>query len=235
MQPQQQMGETSRYLSGFGNEFSSEALPGALPVGQNSPQTVPYGLYTELLSGTAFTVARSEARRTWLYRIRPSANHGQYQRLERQLNSELGPITPNRLRWNPEPFPESATDFLDGLTCVVANAEPSQPAGASIYRYAANQSMERVFFNADGELLIVPQLGALKLVTELGVLEVAPLEIAVIPRGMRFRVELLDSTARGYVCENHGCALRLPDLGPIGSNGLANPRDFLTPVAHFEE
>jgi len=235
MQPQQQMGETSRYLSGFGNEFSSEALPGALPVGQNSPQKVPYGLYTELLSGTAFTVARSEARRTWLYRIRPSANHGQYQRLERQLKSELGPITPNRLRWNPEPIPESATDFLDGLTCVVANAEPSQPAGASIYRYAANQSMERVFFNADGELLIVPQLGALKLVTELGVLEVAPLEIAVIPRGMRFRVELLASTARGYVCENHGCALRLPDLGPIGSNGLANPRDFLTPVAHFEE
>jgi homogentisate 1,2-dioxygenase len=235
MQPQQQMGETSRYLSGFGNEFSSEALPGALPVGQNSPQKVPYGLYTELLSGTAFTVARSEARRTWLYRIRPSAHHGPYQRLERQLSAELGPVTPNRLRWNPQPFPEAATDFLDGLTCVVANAEPNQPAGASIYRYAANQSMERVFFNADGELLIVPQQGVLKLVTELGVLEVAPLEIAVIPRGMRFRVELLDSTARGYVCENHGCALRLPDLGPIGSNGLANPRDFLTPVAHYEE
>ncbi|UNG21009.1 homogentisate 1,2-dioxygenase [Stutzerimonas zhaodongensis] len=229
------MGETSRYLSGFGNEFSSEALPGALPVGQNSPQKVPYGLYTELLSGTAFTVARSEARRTWLYRIRPSSHHGPYQRLERQLCAELGPVTPNRLRWNPQPFPEAATDFLDGLTCVVANAEPNQPAGASIYRYAANQSMERVFFNADGELLIVPQQGVLRLVTELGVLEVAPLEIAVIPRGMRFRVELLDSTARGYVCENHGCALRLPDLGPIGSNGLANPRDFLTPVAHYEE
>ncbi|MCQ4318915.1 homogentisate 1,2-dioxygenase [Stutzerimonas stutzeri] len=235
MHPQQQTGETSRYLSGFGNQFSSEALPGALPVGQNSPQKVPYGLYTELLSGTAFTVARSEARRSWLYRIRPSAHHGQYQRLERQLSAELGPITPNRLRWNPQPFPEVATDFLDGLTCIVANAEPNQPDGASIYRYAANQSMERVFFNADGELLIVPQQGVLKLVTELGVLEVAPLEIAVIPRGMRFRVELLDSTARGYVCENHGCALRLPDLGPIGSNGLANPRDFLTPVAHYEE
>lgn len=235
MQPPRQLSERPAYQSGFGNQFSSEALPGALPVGQNSPQRVPYGLYTELLSGTAFTVARSEARRTWLYRIRPSANHGPFQRMDRQLDSDLGPVTPNRLRWNPEPFPEVATDFLDGLRCMAANAEPGHPAGASIYRYAANASMERVFFDADGELLLVPQQGGLRLVTELGVLEVGPLEIAVIPRGMRFRVELRDATARGYVCENHGCALRLPELGPIGSNGLANPRDFLAPVAQFEE
>ncbi len=235
MQPQQQSARNLEYLSGFGNQFSSEALPGALPVGQNSPQKVPYGLYTELLSGTAFTVPRSEARRTWLYRIRPSAKHRKYQRLERQLDSALGAVTPNRLRWNPAPAPQAATDFIDGLTCIAANGEPSQPGGASIYRYAANQSMERVFFDADGELLIVPQQGGLKLMTELGVLEVAPLEIAVIPRGMKFRVELLDAGASGYLCENHGCALRLPDLGPIGSNGLANPRDFLAPVAHFEE
>ncbi|MBA1235533.1 homogentisate 1,2-dioxygenase [Pseudomonas stutzeri] len=235
MQPQQQSARNLEYLSGFGNQFSSEALPGALPVGQNSPQKVPYGLYTELLSGTAFTVPRSEARRTWLYRIRPSAKHRKYQRLERQLDSALGAVTPNRLRWNPAPAPQAATDFIDGLMCIAANGEPNQPAGASIYRYAANQSMERVFFDADGELLIVPQQGGLKLMTELGVLEVAPLEIAVIPRGMKFRVELLDAGASGYLCENHGCALRLPDLGPIGSNGLANPRDFLAPVAHFEE
>lgn len=235
MQPQQQSAKNLEYLSGFGNQFSSEALPGALPVGQNSPQKVPYGLYTELLSGTAFTVPRSEARRTWLYRIRPSAKHGRYQRLERQLDSALGAVTPNRLRWNPAPMPVTATDFIDGLMCVAANGEPSQPAGASIYSYVANQSMQRVFFDADGELLIVPQQGALRLMTELGVLEVAPLEIAVIPRGMKFRVELVDASASGYLCENHGCALRLPDLGPIGSNGLANPRDFLAPVAHFEE
>lgn len=235
MSVQEQDLQAYRYQSGFGNEFSSEALPNALPVGQNSPQKVPYGLYTELLSGTAFTVSRSEARRTWLYRIRPSANHGRYRRLERQLNSQLGRVTPNRLRWNPVPMPEAATDFIDGLMCVAANGEPGQPSGASIYRYAANQSMERAFFNADGELLVVPQQGALKLVTELGVLRVEPLESAVIPRGMKFRVELVDSGASGYVCENHGCALRLPDLGPIGSNGLANPRDFLAPVAHFEE
>lgn len=235
MHAQEHPAEHLAYLSGFGNQFSSEALPGALPVGQNSPQKVPYGLYTELLSGTAFTVPRSEARRTWLYRLRPSAAHAAYRRLERQLDAALGPVTPNRLRWNPEPLPTAATDFLDGLRCVAANAEPQQPAGASLYCYVANRSMERAFFDADGELLIVPQQGALRVATELGVLEVAPLELAVIPRGMRFRVELLESTARGYVCENHGCALRLPDLGPIGSNGLANPRDFLTPVAHFEE
>jgi len=231
----QQHAESLQYQCGFGNQFSSEALPGALPVGQNSPQKVPYGLYTELLSGTAFTVSRSEARRTWLYRIHPSAKHGKYQRLERQLENALGAVTPNRLRWNPAPVPTEATDFIDGLMCIAANGEPSQPSGASLYRYVANQSTQRVFFDADGELLIVPQQGTLKLVTELGVLKVAPLEIGVIPRGMRFRVELVDSSASGYLCENHGCALRLPDLGPIGSNGLANPRDFLAPVASFEE
>ncbi|MCY1346403.1 Homogentisate 1,2-dioxygenase [compost metagenome] len=224
------------YLSGFGNEFSSEALPGALPVGQNSPQQVPYGLYTELLSGTAFTVPRSESRRTWMYRIRPSAAHPRYQRLQRQIGGGgLGPVTPNRLRWSPFEPPAEDTDFIDGLLCLAATAAADAASGVSIYTYRANASMQRVFFDADGELLIVPESGRLRLVTELGVLQVEPLEIAVLPRGMRFRVELLDSSARGYVCENHGAALRLPDLGPIGSNGLANPRDFLAPVAHFED
>ncbi|WP_152223882.1 homogentisate 1,2-dioxygenase [Pseudomonas sp. SCB32] len=224
------------YLSGFGNEFASEALPNALPVGQNSPQHVPYGLYAELLSGTAFTVPRSEVRRTWLYRIRPSAAHPRYERLTRQITgTALGPVTPNRLRWNSFEMPEEPTDFIDGLLCMAANAEAEATSGVSIYAYRANISMSRAFFNADGELLIVPQAGRLRLVSELGVLEVEPLEIAVIPRGMRFRVELLDRTAAGYVAENHGAVLRLPDLGPIGSNGLANPRDFLTPVAHYED
>ena len=227
--------ESPTYQSGFGNQFSSEALPGALPVGQNSPQRVPYGLYTELLSGTAFTVPRSEARRTWLYRIRPSAAHGRFERMARQPDATLGPVTPNRLRWNPQSPAPVGTDFIDGLECLAATAEPDQASGVSLYRYAANTSMERVFFDADGELLIVPQQGRLRLFTELGLLEVAPLEIALIPRGMRFRVELPDGAATGYLCENHGCALRLPELGPIGSNGLANPRDFLAPLAYFEE
>ncbi|MCP8466358.1 homogentisate 1,2-dioxygenase [Pseudomonas sp. ZM23] len=224
------------YLSGFGNEFASEALPGALPCGQNSPQQVPYGLYAELLSGTAFTVPRSESRRTWMYRIRPSAAHPRYERLERQITGgALGPVTPNRLRWNSFEMPEEPTDFVDGLLCVAANAEADAASGVSLYAYRANISMRRVFFDADGELLIVPQAGRLRLVTELGELLIEPLEIAVIPRGMRLRVELLDESAAGYIAENHGAALRLPDLGPIGSNGLANPRDFLAPVARYED
>ncbi|OAI93265.1 homogentisate 1,2-dioxygenase [Pseudomonas putida] len=224
------------YQSGFGNEFASEALPGALPVGQNSPQKAPYGLYAELLSGTAFTMSRHEQRRTWLYRIRPSALHPAFVRLERQLaGGPLGAVTPNRLRWSPLDMPGEPTDFIDGWVTMAANSAGDKPAGVSIHIYRANRSMERVFFNADGELLLVPQLGRLRLVTELGVLEVEPLEIAVIPRGMKFRVELPDGEARGYIAENHGAPLRIPDLGPIGSNGLANPRDFLAPVAHYEE
>ncbi|TWI49256.1 homogentisate 1,2-dioxygenase [Pseudomonas duriflava] len=236
MNIQEQNIDTLPYQSGFGNELASEALPGALPIGQNSPQKVPYGLYTELLSGTAFTVPRSDARRTWLYRIRPSANHPRYERLDRQLvHGGLGAVTPNRLRWNPAGMPGTPTDFIDGLECLTATHDAQQASGVSVYRYAANASMERVFFNADGELLVVPQEGRLRIVTELGILQIEPLEIAVLPRGMRFRVELIDDTAKGYVCENHGCVLRLPDLGPIGSNGLANPRDFLAPVARYEE
>lgn len=224
------------YLSGFGNEFSTEALPGALPVGQNSPQRNEYGLYAELFSGTAFTVPRSEARRSWLYRIKPSASHTKFERLDRQIpGRELGAINPNRLRWNPIECPSESTDLLDGLYTISATNPSEQADGVSVHLYAANTSMQRAFFNADGEWLIVPQAGRLRLVTELGVLDVEPQEIAVVPRGLKFRVELHDATARGYICENHGSPLRLPDLGPIGSNGLANPRDFLTPVAHFEE
>ena len=180
-------------------------------------------------------MARSEARRTWLYRITPSAKHPPFRRLERQIaGAELDAPTPNRLRWDPLALPEQPTD-LDGLLRMAANAPGDKPAGVSIYQYLANRSMERCFYDADGELLLVPQLGRLRLCTELGALQVEPLEIAVIPRGMKFRVELLDGEARGYIAENHGAPLRLPDLGPIGSNGLANPRDFLAPVARYED
>ncbi|MET0125113.1 MAG: homogentisate 1,2-dioxygenase [Pseudomonas caspiana] len=224
------------YQSGFGNQFSSEALPGALPLGQNSPQKHALGLYAELLSGTAFTVSRAEARRTWLYRIKPSASHPHYQRLDRQIiGQQMGPITPNRLRWNAFALPSDPTDFIDGLQVMASTSAADQAEGVTLYNYVATASMQRAFFNADGEWLIVPQLGRLRLVTELGLLDIEPQEIAVLPRGLRFSVQLLDATARGYVCENHGCALRLPELGPIGSNGLANPRDFLVPGAWFEE
>lgn len=228
------------YLSGFGNEHASEAVQGALPVGRNSPQRVPYGLYAEQFSGTAFTAPRRENRRAWLYRLRPSASHRPFRPMEAGLfhNGPFaqGAISPNRLRWDPQPMPAGPTDFVQGLITFAGNGSPALGAGISIHLYTANRSMEdKVFYSADGELLVVPQRGRLSLHTEQGLLEVAPGEIAVIPRGLRFRVELPEGEAAGYVCENHGALLRLPELGPIGSNGLANPRDFLTPVAAFED
>jgi len=227
-----------QYMSGFGNHFATEAVPGALPIGQNSPQHTPFGLYAEQISGTAFTAPRSENRRSWLYRLRPSANHPAYApySLPRAHEAPALPASPNRLRWDPMPLPEGTVDFVDGLIRWAGNGGPLEQAGTSIRLYAASASMQRrCFFSADGEMLIVPQQGALRLVTEMGVIHVAPGAIALIPRGIRFRVELLDGPARGYVCENHGSPFRLPDLGPIGSNGLANPRDFLTPVAAYED
>jgi len=235
------MGETmTHYLTGFGNHFASEAVPGALPIGQNSPQQVPFGLYAEQLSGTAFTAPRAENKRSWLYRLRPTASHKAYQPYQgapllRSAPFDEVPPTPNRLRWDPLPLPEPPTDFVDGLTTYGGNGDVATGAGLGIHLYAANRSMERrAFQNADGEMLIVPQQGALTVVTEFGRMEIAPLEIGLIPRGVRFRVEI-DAPSRGYICENHGLPLRLPDLGPIGSNGLANPRDFETPVAWYED
>ena len=228
------------YLSGFGNEFATEARKGALPKDQNSPQKPPLGLYVEQLSGTPFTAPRHENRRSWTYRIRPSAMHPPFRRLEDEL-IRSAPFTeaeasPNRLRWNPLPLPTTPTDFVDGLVTICGNGDVAQRAGLAIHLYGANKSMEyRVFADIDGELLIVPQEGRLRFATELGILEVKPGEIAVIPRGIKFHVALLDGTARGYVAENYGALLRLPELGPIGANGLAHPRDFETPVAAFED
>ena len=228
-----------RYQSGFGNEFATEAIPGTLPVGRNSPQRVPLGLYAEQLSGTPFTVPRSERRRSWLYRILPAAMHVPFTPLPSDLLvSRFGevPVSPNQLRWDPPRMPSEATDFVDSLKTFAGNGDPETHSGCAIHLYAANQSMkDRFFYCADGELLIVPQRGRLQTFTELGVLEVEPQEIAVIPRGVRFRVELPDGEASGYICENYGPFFRLPDLGPIGANGLANPRDFLTPCAWYED
>ena len=225
-----------QYQTGFGNHFSTEALPNALPRGRNSPQRCAYGLYAEQFSGTAFTAPRHANRRSWLYRIRPAAVHGEFTRAaDGLLTHVFAEISPNQLRWDPLPVPLEPTDFVAGLRTVGGTGSAQAQAGCAFHWYVANRSMhERFFYDADGELLLVPQLGRLHLATELGLLEVAPHEVAVIPRGMRFRVDLLDSQARGYVCENFGAPFKLPDLGPIGSNGLANPRDFLTPVAAYE-
>ncbi|MCC7712615.1 homogentisate 1,2-dioxygenase [Janthinobacterium lividum] len=229
------------YQSGFGNEFATEAVPGALPQGQNSPQQAPLGLYAEQLSGTAFTAPRAQNRRSWLYRIRPASQHPPFTLAENaRIVSDfhsMPPTPPNQLRWDPLPLPDSGTpvDFIDGWQTMAGNGSAEAMSGCAIHVYAANRSMQRFFYSADGELLVVPQEGRLAIATELGLIELEPQEIAVIPRGVRFRVTLPDGKARGYVCENFGTAFRLPDMGPIGSNGLANSRDFLTPHASYED
>jgi len=233
-------GTDLRYMSGFGGHFESEAVEGALPKGRNSPQRPAFGLYAEQLSGSAFTAPRHENLRSWLYRLRPTADHRPFVRYEGARLFAPGtvkePLAPNRLRWNlPGDLPSGA-DFVDGMVTMLANRDPSDLEGVAVHLYRAQRSMEsRVFIDADGELLIIPQDGAIELQTELGRIEAGPGDIALIPRGVRFRVRLLDGEARGYVAENHGLPFRLPDLGPIGANGLANPRDFEVPVASFED
>ena len=228
------------YQRGFGNTFASEAVKGALPVGQNSPQRAPLGLYAEVVSGTAFTAPRSENLSTWTYKLRPSAMHAPYKRMSNGL-VRSGPFDEvaapaNRMRWDPLPMPTRPTDFLDGMATIAGSGEPAAQSGLAVHVYRANRAMTgRYFWNADGEMMFVPQLGGILLFTELGRLAVEPGEIAVVPRGIKFQVELLNGPVRGYLCENYGPPFRLPELGPIGSQGLAQKRDFEAPVAAFED
>jgi homogentisate 1,2-dioxygenase len=227
------------YMTGFGSHFETEAIEGALPKGRNSPQRPAFGLYAEQLSGSSFTSPRHENRRSWLYRMRPTADHRPFVRYDgaRLFVSEAPgePLAPNRLRWDPPEDLPAGKDFVDGIATMLVNRPPEELEGVAVHLYRASRSMERrVFVDADGELLIIPQQGALRILTELGGMDVAPGWITVVPRGVKFRVEV-DGDTRGYVAENHGLPLRLPELGPIGSNGLANPRDFETPVARFED
>jgi len=229
------------YLTGFGNQFETEALPGALPIGRNSPQKCSYGLYAEQLSGSPFTAPRASNERSWLYRIRPTVAHwGEFLRIDTGLwrtaplvEAEL-PIQP--LRWNPLPIPSEPTTFLQGVRTITTAGDTGSLAGMAAHIYFANRSMQdEVFYNADGEMLFLPEQGALRLFTEFGLIDIAPGEIAVIPRGVKFRVDLPGGPARGYLCENYGGAFTLPERGPIGANCLANPRDFQTPVAAYED
>jgi homogentisate 1,2-dioxygenase len=230
----------SKYQTGFGNEFATEAVEGALPVGMNSPQRAPQGLYSEQFSGTAFTVPRGNNKRTWTYRIRPSVLHKPFEPMERGLVRSTPfdevAVTPNQLRWDPLPLPETETDFVEGITTIAGNGDLFGQAGIGIHIFACNAPMrDRYFYNADGEMMVVAEYNSIRFVTELGVVEIEPGQIAVLPRGLRFRVELPNGRARGYICENYGAQFRLPELGPIGANGLANARDFETPVAWYED
>ena len=234
-------GLTLGYQSGFGNGFETEALPGALPVGRNSPQRCAYGLYAEQLSGSPFTAPRASNERSWLYRIRPTVQHwGRFARAEARL-WRTAPcaepdVPPAPMRWDPLPWPEAPTSFIEGMQTITTAGDASGQAGMGAHLYAATRSMQdEYFYDADGELLIVPQQGRLRLCTEFGTIDLEPGEIAVIPRGVKFRAELPSGPARGYVCENYGGAFTLPERGPIGANCLANPRDFLTPIAAYED
>ncbi len=230
---------TNGMMSGFGGHFSTEALLGALPKGRNSPQRPAFGLYAEQLSGSSFTAPRHENRRSWLYRMRPTADHRPFTAYDGAPLFAPGtvkdPLPPNRLRWDPPADLPEDRDFVDGMVTMLANRDPADLEGVAVHLYRASKSMQRrIFVDADGELLIIPQSGLLRVVTELGLLKLEPGWIGLVPRGVKFRVEV-DGEARGYVAENHGLPFRLPDLGPIGSNGLANPRDFETPGACFED
>lgn len=228
------------YLPGFGNHFASEVLPGSLPIGQNSPQRPPYGLIAELLSGSAFTAPRHENQRSWLYRIRPSVVQGHYEPIAdgllRTAPCEEVPPNPQPIRWNPLPEWPDNRDLIDGMVSFLTNGDASMRSGSAVHLYHCSKSMEaEAFYNADGDMLFVPQKGRMLFVTEMGRLQVEPSEILLIPRGVKFKAELLDASARGYVLEVYGSHLELPQLGPIGSNGLANPRDFLAPKAWYED
>ncbi|KAI8083863.1 homogentisate 1,2-dioxygenase [Thamnidium elegans] len=232
------------YHQGFGNHFSSEALPNSLPKGQNTPQKCPYNLYAEQLSGTAFTVPRTHNQRSWLYRIRPSVVHTPFEPTDTSnlLVSKFGGddvlITPTQIRWSPFDLPldSEKVDFVQGLKSLAGAGDPACRSGLAVHIYTANTDMGKsAFYNSDGDFLIVPQQGVLDIVTEFGKMRVSPNEIAVIQRGIRFSVSLPDGQSRGYVLEVFGAHYELPDLGPIGANGLANPRDFLTPKAAFDQ
>lgn len=229
------------YMSGFGNGFETEALPGALPVGRNSPQRCAYGLYAEQLSGSPFTAPRTTNERSWLYRIRPTVSHwGDFKPIDSghwrtAPAPEVDvPIAP--MRWDPVPLPAAPTSFLEGIRTITTAGDAASQAGMGTHIYLITRSMsDEYFYNADGEMLFVPETGRLRICTEFGIIDIEPGEIAVIPRGVKIRVELIDGPARGYLCENYGGAFTLPERGPIGANCMANPRDFLTPVAAYED
>ncbi|HYP57816.1 MAG TPA: homogentisate 1,2-dioxygenase [Beijerinckia sp.] len=230
------------YMQGFGNEFETEALPGALPEGQNSPQRCPYGLYAEQVSGSPFTAPRGTNARTWLYRLRPSVKHtGRFHRIDVPYWKTAPHIVAHglplgQLRWDPAPIPNEALTFVTGMRTMTSAGDVNTQTGMATHVYNVSEDMvDDYFYNADGELLIVPETGGLDIATELGRIAIGPGEIAVIPRGMKFKAGLTNGPSRGYVCENYGARLTLPERGPIGANGLANSRDFKTPTAWYED
>ena len=242
VQGQTAYGTTPGYMPGFGNDFETEALPGALPQGQNSPQKCTYGLYAEQLSGTAFTAPRGENERTWCYRISPSVKHvARFKRTEVPYWKSAPAIDPDiqslvQNRWDPIPMTDEPLTWITGMRTMTTAGDVNTQVGMASHSFLVTTDMEdEYFYSADSELLVVPQQGRMRFTTELGIIDIEPKEIAIIPRGLVYKVTLLDGPARGFVCENYGAKFDLPSRGPIGANCLANPRDFKTPIAAFED
>ncbi|WP_120634473.1 homogentisate 1,2-dioxygenase [Ruegeria sp. EL01] len=234
------VGTHAGYMPGFGNDFETEALPDALPQGMNSPQKCNYGLYGEQLSGTAFTANPPE--RTWCYRIRPSVKHShRYEKIDLTYWKSAPYVDPDvislgQYRWDPVPHSDAGLSWLTGMRTMTTAGDVNTQVGMASHIYLVTESMvDDYFFSADSELLVVPQEGRLRFATELGIIDLEPKEIAIIPRGLLYRVEVLEGPARGFVCENYGQKFELPGRGPIGANCMANPRDFKAPIAAFED
>lgn len=230
------------YMPGFGNDFETEALPGALPQGMNSPQKCNYGLYAEQLTGTAFTAPRGQNERTWCYRIQPSVKHtSKFTKIDMPYWISAPNVLPDvislgQYRWDPVAHSDEKLTFISGMRTMTTAGDVNTQVGMATHIYLANESMvDDYFYSADSEFLVIPQEGRLRFVTELGIIDIEPKEVAIIPRGLVYRVEVIDGPARGFVCENYGQKLDLPGRGPIGANCLANSRDFKTPVAYYED
>jgi homogentisate 1,2-dioxygenase len=235
-------GTTDGYMPGFGNDFETEALPGALPQGMNSPQRVNYGLYAEQLSGTAFTAPSHQNERTWCYRIRPSVKHShRYEKIDLSYWKTAPHVVEDvislgQYRWDPMAHGAKPLTWLTGMRTMTTAGDVNTQVGMASHIYLVTDSMvDSYFYSADSELLVVPQEGRLRFCTELGIIDLEPKEIAILPRGLVYRVEVLEGPARGFVCENYGQKFALPGRGPIGANCMANRRDFKTPVAAFED
>jgi homogentisate 1,2-dioxygenase len=221
-----------KYVSGFASHVATEALPGALPEGQNSPQKCPYGLYAEQLSGTAFTAPRASNRRSWLYRIKPTVCHEKFKREGfNPFDNDFDRMEsdPAQMRWAPVPLPaaNAAVNFVSGISTFGGVGAPALKSGLAIYHYACNADMgDTAFSDGDGELLIVPQQGALRIRSEMGLLHVQPNEILVVPRGIKFSVDVDlkegEEGARGYILELFESALRGRWGSPSSTNAPAH-------------
>lgn len=235
----QAIGDLPAAAHGFGGHHRGEALAGAVPGRQNTPRHAPYGLHSEQVSGTGFVAPRRENLRSWLYRIRPSAQHTRFSPVDHPRVSHDFEIqsSPNLSAWSQiVDDSEGPQDFVAGLTTLGGAGNPALRRGFALHGYRATADMEdHAFTNADGDLLVLPQQGRLIALTEFGALEVEPGEVLLLPRGLRVSILVPDGEAQGYAAEIFAGHFQLPERGPIGANGLVDERHFRGPTPYYED